>query len=230
MGLKGLTNNQLKMIAVISMTIDHIGHILFPQVQWLRLVGRLAFPIFAYMIAQGCRHTRSMGKYLGSMAATALVCQLVMFVFAGSLYQTVLVTFTMSIGLIWLLQKLKQEQSFLWALMTALGCAGAYVVCNVLPELLWHTDYSVDYGLIGVLIPVAVYLGTTKSRQLLFLALGLVALALDPYVWEGQWLALLSVLLLALYNGQRGKWKLKWFFYLYFPVHFACLYGIAGLL
>lgn len=228
--MKGLTNNQLKMIAVVSMTVDHIGHILFPQILWLRMIGRLAFPIFAYMIAQGCQHTRSMGKYFASMAGTALLCQLVMYGMADSLYQTVLVTFSMSIGFCWLLQKLKKEQSFLWALMTVLGCAGVYVVCNVLPEVLWHTDYSVDYGLVGVLIPVTVYLAGTKTRQLVVLALGLVALALDPYVWEGQWLALLSVILLAFYNGQRGKWKLKWFFYLYFPLHTAILHGLAWLL
>ena len=83
--MKGLTNNQLKMIAVVSMTVDHIGHILFPQILWLRMIGRLAFPIFAYMIAQGCQHTRSMGKYFASMAGTALLCQLVMYGMADSL-------------------------------------------------------------------------------------------------------------------------------------------------
>ena len=55
--MKGLTNNQLKLIALVTMTLDHIGVVLFPQAQWLRIVGRLAFPIFAYMIAEGCRHT-----------------------------------------------------------------------------------------------------------------------------------------------------------------------------
>lgn len=226
--MKGLSNNQLKIIAVISMTVDHIGHVLFPQVLWLRMVGRLAFPVFAFMIAQGCRHTRSMGRYLGSMAATALVCQLVMFIFAGSLYQTVLVTFTMSIGLIWLLQKAQKEDSVLWVILGVLGYALAYGICDILPRYLQGTDYAVDYGLIGVLIPVAVYLAATKTRQLLILALGLSALALDA--WEGQWLALLAVPLLAFYNGQRGKYKLKWFFYGYFPLHLAVLYSIAWLL
>ena len=50
---RGLTGNQLKLIALITMTIDHIGYILLPQYRILRIIGRLAFPIYAYMIAVG---------------------------------------------------------------------------------------------------------------------------------------------------------------------------------
>ena len=55
----GLTGNQLKLIALITMTIDHIGFMLLPQVKILRAIGRIAFPIFAYMIAEGCQYTRN---------------------------------------------------------------------------------------------------------------------------------------------------------------------------
>ena len=55
----GLTGNQLKLIALITMTIDHVGMMLLPQLRILRAIGRIAFPIFAYMIAEGCRHTRN---------------------------------------------------------------------------------------------------------------------------------------------------------------------------
>ena len=48
----GLSNNQLKILAMIAMTLDHVGVYLFPQVLWLRIVGRLAFPIYAFMIAE----------------------------------------------------------------------------------------------------------------------------------------------------------------------------------
>lgn len=48
---KGLTGNQLKIIALITMTLDHVGVQLFPECQMLRIIGRIAFPIFAYMIA-----------------------------------------------------------------------------------------------------------------------------------------------------------------------------------
>ena len=55
----GLTGNQLKLIALITMTIDHVGMMLLPQLRILRAIGRIAFPIFAYMIAEGCRYTHS---------------------------------------------------------------------------------------------------------------------------------------------------------------------------
>ena len=60
----GLTNNQLKIIAMVSMALDHIGLLFFPDVMLFRALGRIAFPIFAYMIAEGCRYTKNRAKYL----------------------------------------------------------------------------------------------------------------------------------------------------------------------
>ena len=90
----GLSGNQLKLIALAAMTCDHIAVAFFPRLTILRIIGRLAFPIFAYMIAEGCQFTKNRKKYLLSMAALALVCQVVYFVAMRSLYQCVLVTFT----------------------------------------------------------------------------------------------------------------------------------------
>lgn len=226
--MKGLSNNQLKIIALVTMTVDHVGMILFPGVQWLRIIGRLAFPVFAYMIAEGCRHTGSMGKYLGTMALLALGCQIVDFLEQGSLYQGILVTFSLSIGLIWLLQMAEKKRTFLWIALGALGFAGAYWFCEMLPGLLPGTDFHVDYGFVGVLVPVAVYLGKSKPEKLLLLALALCALSCG--LAKVQWYCLLAVPLLALYNGQRGKRNMKWLFYIYYPAHLAALYGISFLL
>ena len=99
----GLTGNQLKLIAMIAMTCDHVGLSLFPQLQILRIIGRLAFPIYAFMIAEGCRYTRDRRKYLLSISALALLCQLVYWFMMGSLYQCILVTFSLSICLIYAL-------------------------------------------------------------------------------------------------------------------------------
>ena len=70
----GFTGNELKLIALVSMTCDHVGLQLLPNVLFLRILGRLAFPIFAYMIAEGCRYTRSRKKYLLRMVSLAAVC------------------------------------------------------------------------------------------------------------------------------------------------------------
>ena len=63
----GLTGNQLKLLALIAMTCDHVGLQLLPQFIILRIIGRLAAPLFAYMIAEGCRYTHDRGRYLGRL-------------------------------------------------------------------------------------------------------------------------------------------------------------------
>jgi len=70
-----LSNNQLKMIALVCMTIDHIGAYILTDWIILRIIGRIAFPIFAYMIAEGCAYTKNRKKYLGVMAVTAVLYQ-----------------------------------------------------------------------------------------------------------------------------------------------------------
>ena len=95
-----LTGNQLKIIALITMTIDHIGKLIFPQYRVLRVIGRLAFPIFAFMIAEGCKYTKSSKSYLASIVTLAAVCQITLCVAEKSLHQNILVTFTLSIILI----------------------------------------------------------------------------------------------------------------------------------
>ena len=76
----GLTNNQLKIIAMVSMALDHIGLLFFPDAAIFRILGRIAFPIFAYMIAEGCRYTKNRAKYLGLIGAMAIAFQVVFFV------------------------------------------------------------------------------------------------------------------------------------------------------
>lgn len=226
--MKGLSNNQLKGIALVSMTLDHIGAYLLPQVVWLRIVGRLAFPVFAFMIAEGCSHTRNMGKYFATMGLFALVCQIVDFLATGSLYQSILVTFSLSIGLIWLLQQVRAKGRLLWSALALIGIVGVYFLCQILPGLLPGTDFSVDYGFIGVLVPLVVYLGKDKNQRLLYLLLALTMLSTG--LVKLQWYCLLAVPLLWLYNGQRGKWNLKWLFYIYYPAHLVAIYGISFLL
>lgn len=223
----GFTGNQLKIIALICMTVDHIGFILLPQFLFLRIIGRLAFPIFAYMIAEGCRHTKSMGRYLGLMAGFAVVSQVVEYLASGSLYQCIFVTFSMSVVLIWLLQ-LAVEQTKVWAWsIFAVTLLAVFFLTSVLPGLLSGTDYAVDYGFWGVMLPVVVYFGKDRWRKLGMAAFVLLLLARESH-WI-QYIALLTLPLLALYNGQRGNWKMKYLFYLYYPVHLAVLHLISML-
>lgn len=222
---KGLTGNQLKLIAMVTMTVDHIGHILFPQILWLRLVGRLAMPIYAFFIAEGCRYTRSMPKYLGAMALMALLCQVVTFL-AGSFYQCILVTFSMSIGLILLLQKFRESKKPLWLLVFFISLAAVWFVTQTLPQQLRGTDFAVDYDFLGVLLPVVIWLMPTKVWKLFAVFCVLWIMGLSNTV---QLFALAAIPFLALYNGQRGKLRMKWLFYWYYPLHIGILHLIAML-
>ena len=95
-----MTGNQLKLLAMLTMTIDHIGAILLPQYRFLRVIGRLAMPIYAYMIAEGCFYTHDRRAYFLRLAGLAAVCQVVYTLVDRSLYQCILVTFSASVALI----------------------------------------------------------------------------------------------------------------------------------
>lgn len=220
---KGLTGNQLKILAMIFMTVDHVGMILFPQHRILRILGRLAMPIYAYMIAEGCRHTRDRKKYLLRLLGMGLLCQVVYFVAMGSLYQCILITFTLSVSLIWIYDQVEQEKSSgNWGRLFA-GLAAVFFLCTVLPDLLPNTDYGIDYGLMGVLLPLLIYGAGTRG---LLLGLALVSLNIGGI----QWFSFGAVPLLLLYNGQRGKARIGKLFYWYYPLHLVAIYGISLLL
>lgn len=225
LGFEGLTGNQLKIIALLAMTCDHVGKQLLPQITILQIFGRLAFPIFAYMIAEGCVHTKSKKKYLLSMAGLGAICQIAYFVAMGSLYQCVLVTFSLSIGLIFLLDYAKEKKKVFAYIACAMGFLAAVFICVILPWLLWNTDFTIDYGIIGVLLPVGIYLG--KSRKAKFWIMAGVLTFMAIKMGGIQWYALLTPLLLVLYNGQRGTFKMKHLFYIYYPLHLVGIYLIG---
>lgn len=105
---RGLSGNALKLIAAASMLIDHIGVILLPEVALLRIIGRLAFPIYAFMIAEGCAKTRNRLRYFLAVFSLGAACQVVYFLHDGALYMGILITFSLSILLIYALQALKE--------------------------------------------------------------------------------------------------------------------------
>ena len=230
----GLTNNQLKIIAMVSMVFDHVGLLFFPDVMIFRWIGRLAFPIFAYMIAEGCRYTKNRVKYLGMIGAMALAFQVVYFVAMGSLYQGILVTFSLAIITVYSIDGLRKCKKP-WGLVASIaGLCFVAVFVFVLPNVLTGTDFEIDYGIWGILIPVLVYyMPSHKWRAGSVSALLLVRAVYYALVPSGlglaQWFSLLAIPLLFLYNGERGKAKMKYVFYIFYPAHLVILYAIAML-
>lgn len=219
----GLTGNQLKFLAMLTMTIDHIGAYLLPQYRILRIIGRLAMPIYAYMIAEGCHYTHDRRQYFLRLAGLAVVCQVVYGIVGRSLYQCILVTFSLSVGLICAVENAQKKRSPLSVIMALVLFAGVYFICEKLS--LFLPGFHVDYGIWGVLLPVIVYFG---GRDIVAFALGTLLLCLA--LGRLQWWSLLTVPLVALYNGHRGKYRMGWVFYLYYPVHLVIIYAVSYLL
>lgn len=218
---KFLTGNALKILAAVFMTIDHIGVILFPRVLILRLIGRLALPIYAFMIAEGCKYTRNQKKYFGMVFGLGTVCQIVYYLFDGSLYFSILITFSLSILMIYALQHWKQKKTALSGLVFAASVFAVYLLNH------WFT---IDYGFWGCMLPVfaALLHGTDRDSlgmNTTMLGIGLVFLSgsLDSL----QFVSLMALPLLYCYNGKRGNWNLKYFFYIFYPAHLVALEGIA---
>lgn len=174
----GLTGNQLKFLALIAMTCDHVGLQLLPQFIILRIIGRLAAPLFAYMIAEGCRYTHDRGRYLGRLLGMAALCQIAYFAAMRSLYQCIFVTFSLSVCLIYALDNAVRRRTPVSVLSAAAAVAAVVFVTEGLPRILIHTDFDVDYGLWGVMLPVLVYFGRGKWGNLALFAVGVGLLGL----------------------------------------------------
>lgn len=221
-----LNGNHLKLIAAFTMLLDHAGILLFPRVQLFRILGRLAYPIFAFMIAEGCRYTRHKWRYFLMVFGLGAGCQLVYYFASGDTYLNILLTFSCSILLIYALQAMHRAENwkkeFLWSVIFAAGVAAALALDRFL---------TIDYGFWGIMVPVLVSFAHVRKSprwaEVVLLGLGLVLLGADL---KGiQHYALMSIPLLVLYNGQRGKVNMKYFFYIFYPVHLAVLQGIAWL-
>ena len=224
----GLTGNQLKLLALLAMTCDHVGLQLLPRFIILRIIGRLAAPLFAYMIAEGCRYTHDRGRYLGRLLGMAALCQSAYFVAMRSLYQCIFVTFSLSVCLIYALDNALRRRKPASVLIAAAAIAAVVFITVGLPRILIHTDFDVDYGLWGVMLPVLVYFGRGKWEKLTLFAVGVGLLGL--HYGGTQWWGLLSVPLLALYNGKKGTWNIGPLFYWYYPAHLVVIYGLSLLL
>ena len=218
----GLNNNQLKIIAMVSMLIDHIGEALLPDVYVLRVIGRLAFPIFAYMIAEGCAHTRHRWRYLLSIASLGLACQAVYFFAMGSWYQGILITFSLSIAAIFAIDLFVRKKNVKSALVMLAVLAAVIFISVIAPIVFKSYGFALDYGALGVLMPIAVYY--LRDKRLKISASAAILLLRAILYGDFRWYALLAVPLLAIYNGERGKARLKYLFYVFYPTHLVVIY------
>lgn len=234
----------LKLIAAATMLIDHAGFMLFPGEGWMRIVGRIAYPLFAWCIAEGFRYTRNRMRYFLQIFLLGVGCQIVYTIAERDLYFGILLTFSFSIVLMALYREtraaLTGEDTALGSFLAGRGITAGFrstitatallvstVLCAVICLLI-----RVDYGFCGILVPLAAYLPENKWAQKISFGAGLLVLSLVQWQMGDtrQIWCLAAMIPLLLYSGKPGKYRMKWFFYIFYPAHMAALYLLSVVL
>ncbi|MCL1867626.1 MAG: conjugal transfer protein TraX [Paludibacter sp.] len=238
-----MSNFQLKIIAIIGMFAGHIGYGLAAspyikanfelEINLLYVLGSIAPPIFAFLISEGVVHTRSVRKYFTVMCIFALVSE-IPYNMLRSVYrfhtlsifyprmQNVLFTLALGIAAIVLYKKLVQQTDFL----SRFFCILLIMITLITAHLL-----RVDYGWIMVFAILMLYiLRNSRLRLPIFAVLMLIYFLLMSYTPQFYRTAgtLIAIVLLYLYNGQRGAKINKWFFYIFYPVHLLVIAFFAA--
>lgn len=237
-----LNGNMLKILAALLMLIDHIGAVLLPDQLILRVIGRLSFPIFAFMIAEGCRYTKNKLRHFLTISVLAVLFQAVYYLYSGALDMCILVTFSLSILMIYALQNLKNALFSPECPRKEKLFTGLLFLMTVGIVYLLNQYLDIDYGFFGCMVSVFASLFHPPARNtpellqrldhipvhVCAMGIGLLLLAVDR--GGVQVYSLFALPLLLLYSGERGKRHMKYFFYIFYPSHLVLLQGIYWLL
>lgn len=253
-----MTSFCLKIIAIITMTIHHISmsigqgglmtlfpnlsmHASFYIIAFMDGISRIAFPLFAFMVAEGSSKTHSMPKYIGRLALFAVISEPIYyfaltpldrtvegFIASLSRFNLTNVLFTLMLGAIaiYCYQFLERRKS---------QKASLLFVPILLLILLFSRYFNCNYGMEGVALIVALYLVKKKSHKMLVVILWSFVLYIFGQSGYGyNWsqvsgrniaeclLAASSCIFICLYNGKRGR-PVKRSFYIYYPAHLLIL-------
>ena len=205
-----ITASALKIIAMITMFADHVGYLLFPDIILFRVIGRIAFPIYAYLIGEGCRYSRDKKKYFRNIGLTLIAFQIIHFAVNGYFRWCVLLGFLLAVVFSMVLEWSKEKWETRYLMPTLAGFGLFLVSLFLMP----------DYYIFCFTLPITAYLIENKYLRLLIFGIQLVLLGL---LWYPQMYALLAMIPLLLYNGKQGKMRCKTLFYVFYPLHYAIL-------
>lgn len=214
---------ELKMVAIITMIIDHIGLFFFPHIVFLRIIGRISFPLFAFLLANGARHTKNINAYLKRLFIFACISQIPFLLANRHLspgFHELNILFTLFLGLLAIKYINKQKTFSMRSLTIALAC---------LIGALSH----VNYGWLGILSIIFFYLcydhftQTTLSQGGLLLTYAL----LNPLrTWSLINVAgLASLIFIFFYNKKEGP-KTAYLFYIFYPAQYVVIFAIQVLI
>lgn len=207
----GITGFGLKILAIVAMVIDHMGAVLFPEQLIFRYIGRLSFPIFCFLLVEGFVYTRNVYKYVMRLGIFAVVSEVPYdLAFCNEIFnwnkQNVFFTLCLGVAVLYLLKNTRNN------IEKAIYIVFAMFFAEMLRS---------DYGAFGILLIIWFYmLYDDKAWKLAGGAMW------SFYNGIGiQSYGALAMIPIALYNGKRGA-KLKYIFYLFYPLHLLLLYYI----
>ena len=223
-----MTNFVLKIIALITMTFDHIGYIIFDNFSYMNYIGRLAFPIFAFLISEGYSHTKDLKKYFLRLFIFALISQVPYMLFLhaiGSINFTFNILFTLILGLLSITVYDKLNNKYLGLLFVILSCVIAHF-------------FYFDYGWFGIAIIFIFHIfKNKKSLMNLFFCIATFIYYFYRYIKTPTieyifiiMFCILSLIPINLYNGKKGKYKILTIYLLSssfsFTIYFKLFYLI----
>jgi len=209
----------LKLIATTSMLIDHSGYLIFNGFSYMNYIGRLAFPIFAFLITEGYIHTSNLKKYFSRLLIFALISQIpYMLLFPN--HFTFNILFTLAFGLLSITVYDKCENKSLGFTLV--------ILCAVLAQLL-----NFDYGWFGI---ATIFIFYVFKREKLYMNILFYITTFIHYTYyfaktlKIEYLLIficctLALIPINLYNGKKGK-NIKYFLYIFYPLHLIILYII----
>lgn len=239
---KALNSNQIKIIAIAAMTADHIAWAAFPGYPKellpvvLHIIGRLTCPIMCYFIAEGYHYTKDINKYTFRLFAFAIISHFA-YVFASMefvdwksfipfYYGSVLNQTSVMWSLAWGLVMLRVADS-----ERIKGSVQKMILILLICLVSFPSDWSCIASL--CILAIGTNRGSFKAQMLwmiFYTALyaAVYFFAIDQVYGLIQMAVVLSVPILGLYNGERGKSPrinqfMKWFFYIYYPLHLVLI-------
>lgn len=229
-----MTSFTLKILAMFFMFCDHFGDAFFGHFSFLNLIGRLAFPIFAFQISEGFIHTKNIKKYFIRLGIFALLAQIPFSLFCYKFLGTGLslnIFFTLFLGLlsIYLYDytlKLSSKNPKNSPINMFIGLIIVFLI-SYIAQLL-----NTDYGMWGVLVIFSFYLFKNNKLLMILSFIILCIIRYGIYIYQigfninivalGIFTAL-SIMFITLYNGKQGR-KIKYLLYFFYPIHLLILY------
>ena len=242
--LKIFNSFDLKIIAFIAMLVDHIGYFfyyLFDSSTYytLRGIGRIAMPIFAFLIYQGFKHTSNLKAYFKRLIAFASITQIIVLImgiiawklkpgYSLRFYLDLNIVFSFALGIVFLyvinsFRNIKNKGiiDYICVVLTIISLIGLY---TILP---------LDYGILTLILLLVFYiLDKLKENNRVVSMYVICILAMVVYLFvavDVKKFTVLAVPILTLYNGQKGT-TIKRLFYYAYPLQFVILFGLGMLL